>query len=105
MKVSSGKISAVVSLVCFFAIAAPLFAHDPPEEYYDRNITVTVELQSVLIHYRLEVSHVSLFNLPRHDEQIRIGSATGRGALEMACMERFKVLIPDNIFATLNDRP
>jgi len=84
---------------------SPLLAHDPPEEYYGRNVTITLEPGAVKARYRMELSQVSLFNLPRNDERIRIGAARGRSVLEAACMERFKVLIPDRILAFLNDRP
>ena len=97
--------SRLLPVVALLAFASRLFAHDPPEEYYARNITVELTPVAAIIHYRMELSQVSLFNLPNSDKNIRLGSARGRAGLEAACMERFKILIPDNLIATLNDRP
>ena len=98
-------------LCYFFAVillllsSHPLRAHNPPEEYYDRNITVRLEPSAVRVTYRMEISQVSLFSLPKNDERIQIGAVKGRAGLEAACMERFKVLIPDKLNGFLNEKP
>src|SRR4051794_3442720 len=86
-----------LTLAAVLASATSIFAHDPPEEYYDRNITVKVEPGCARVVYRLELSQVSLFNLPQYDKRIDIGKSTGRAALEAACLARFKVVIPDRL--------
>lgn len=93
-----------VALVLLLAHSPRLFAHDPPEEYFDRNLTIRLEAACVRVVYRLEVSQVSLFNLPRLDERIKV-SVPGRAGLEAASMDRFKVLVPDRLVAFLNGKP
>src|ERR1700722_1811721 len=72
---SRGPRIAIRGLCCLLAVlfssvlSHPLFAHNPPEEYYDRNITVTLEPACVRVHYRAELSQVSVFSLPDHDRQ------------------------------------
>jgi ABC-type nickel/cobalt efflux system permease component RcnA len=93
------------ALLAILGLSSPLLAHDPPEEYYGRIVTIDLAPAGVRVAYHLELSQVSLFNLPRHDEHINIGTAKGRGALEAACMERFKVLVPDKVLGFFNDQP
>jgi nickel/cobalt exporter len=102
---ATGWVSSIVGLCLVLIFTPNLLAHDPPEEYYGRNISVTIEPGFVRVHYRLELSQISLFSLPRSDTHIQIGAVKGRPALESACMERFKVLIPDQIVAFLNNKP
>jgi nickel/cobalt exporter len=93
-----------VAVGCLLLVVNPLPAHDPPEEYYGRNVTVRLEPACLRVVFRVELSQFSLTRLPAHDEQIQIGNAKGRAALEAAVMDRFKVLVPDRIVAFLNDR-
>jgi nickel/cobalt transporter (NicO) family protein len=80
-------------------------AHDPPEEYFDRNITVALEAACVRVHYRLELSQFSLFRMPDRDKQVDTSAVKDRASLEAACLARFKVLLPDNLLVFLNGKP
>jgi nickel/cobalt transporter (NicO) family protein len=94
-----------VVLVSLFGSPTGLRAHDPPEEYYGRQILITLEPGFVRVHYHLELSQVSLYRLPKDDAEIRLGAAIGRSSFETACMDRFKILVPDQLVAFFNDKP
>lgn len=83
----------------------PAFAHDPPTEYYGRNITVEIEPGSVRAIYRLEISQVTLYNLPQQDKQIKLVGVKDKKTYAAACLERFKVLVPDRLLGFMNDKP
>ncbi len=91
-------------MLLFFALSHSTCAHDPPKPYYNRNITVALEPDCVRVTYRLELSAQSFFAFIK-DEQIKIAPITGRDKLEAACLERLKVLIPDQLTAHLNGQP
>lgn len=96
--------SHLLALAVLLGVASSSRAHDPPEEYFDRNVTVRMEPACVRVIYRLELSQVSLFNLPKRDERIKV-TVPGRSAYEQACLDRFKVVIPDKLIAFLNGKP
>lgn len=83
----------------------PLRAHDPPTEYYGRNITVDIEPASVRVTYRLEISQVTLYNLPQQDKQIKLAGVKDKTSYAAACLERFKVIVPDKLLGFINDKP
>lgn len=99
-----GRCLPLLVLLIFLGIGTPAVAHNPPEEYYDRNITVSLEPACVRVHYRLELSQVSLFSLKK-DDAIKNQPINSRATLETACLNRFKVTIPDGFVASLNDQP
>jgi len=93
-----------VSFVTLFLISShAVHAHNPPEEYYDRRITVTLEPACVRVKVHVELSQVSLFSLPNRDKQIDVSKVKDRTTLEAAVMARFVELLPDQILAFLND--
>ncbi len=98
-------------LVCFFTLAFfliaanPLRAHDPPTEFYGRNLTVEIEPGFVHVIYRLEISQVTLYNLPNVDKQIKLVGVKDKKTYAAACLERFKVLIPDKLLGYVNGKP
>ncbi len=94
----------LIGVIFFLISSQSLFAHDPPEEYFDRNITITPEPGCVRARYRLEISQFSLFRLPDRDKQIDIRAVKDRSTLEAACLERFKTIIPDKLLVFLNDK-
>ena len=79
-------------------------AHDPPTEYYGRNITVEIEPASVRVTYRLEISQVTLYNLPSVDKQIKLVGVKDKKSYAAACLERFKVVVPDRLLGFMNDK-
>jgi len=94
-----------ISFVTFFLIFShSALAHNPPEEYYDRRITVTLEPACVTVNVHVELSQVSLFSLPDRDKKIDVSKVKDRGTLEAAVMARFVKLLPDQILAFLNDQ-
>lgn len=83
----------------------PLNAHDPPTEYYGRNISVEIEPGFVRVIYRVEISQVTLYNLPQQDKEIKLVGVKDKRSYAAACLERFKVLIPDKLLGFVNNKP
>src|SRR4051794_31037396 len=79
-----------VTVLLFSASSQRVLAHDPPEEYYDRRVTVVVEPSCVRVHYHVEMSQVSLYSLPDSDKKIDVSKVRNRTTLEEAVMVRLK---------------
>lgn len=97
--------------LCYFAAVLQILissqrvsAHNPPEEYYGRKIVISMEPGGLRLRYHLELSQISLFSAKKNDDRIDTSNVKGRDGLEKACMDRYKVLIPDKIVATLNGK-
>jgi nickel/cobalt transporter (NicO) family protein len=97
--------SCLFAVLLFLLSSHPLRAHNPPEEYYGRNTSITIEPGGVQVIYRLELSSLSLFRLPQNDKAIQIGPVKTRAGLETACLERMKVLVPDKLLGFFSGRP
>lgn len=101
-------------LVCLHAVllllisSYPVRAHDPPIEFYGRNITVRIQPPCIRVVYRLELSQLALKHLPQRDPEVKIahiGPTNPEKLLREAALERFKVYIPDKLLGELNGKP
>jgi nickel/cobalt exporter len=95
----------LIGVILLLVSSYPVNAHDPPVEYYGRNITVEIEPGSVHVIYRLEISQVTLYNLPQQDKLIKLEGVKDKRSYAAACLERFKVVIPDKLLGFVNDKP
>jgi nickel/cobalt transporter (NicO) family protein len=97
-------LSRCLAVVLLLISSYPLRAHDPPTEYYGRNITVEIDPGLIRVTYRLEISQVTLYNLPQQDKQIQLQGVKDKKTYAAACLKRFEVLIPDRLLGFVNDK-
>lgn len=98
----------IVWLLAAVSLVGSAHAHQVPRAEYDRNVTVTVRADAVLIRYRLEVDEFTLLRLvgdPANRFPLDPNKRIGRQDMADAFVARMKEVIPDQLLASIDDQP
>ena len=97
-----------LSVVAWLLSTGVSSAHPVPKSEYDRNITVVVKADQVVVTYRLEIDPFTLFHdVGQNDSGFKLDQSRKLTLDDFArsFIERMRLVIPDHLVATLNDKP